>query len=57
MEYCKLLGLFSICFLGEPRSHEGKADTLREEILAGRNFGESAHSPISIQFGGINFGE
>jgi len=31
--------------------------TLREEILAGRNFGESAHSPISMKFGGIYFGE
>ena len=31
--------------------------TLREEILARRNFGESGHSPILMQFGGINFGE
>ena len=27
--------------------------TLREEILARRNFGEPAYSPISMQIGGI----
>ena len=30
--------------------------TLREEILAGRNFGGFAHPPNPMQFGGINFG-
>ena len=30
--------------------------TLREEILAGRNFGGSAHPPNPMQFGGIYFG-
>ena len=29
----------------------------REEILAGRNFGELTHPPNSTQFGGIYFGE
>ena len=30
---------------------------LREEILARRNFGEWAHSPILVQFGGMYFGD
>jgi len=30
--------------------------TLREEILAARNFGGSLNPPNRVQFGGINFG-
>ena len=30
--------------------------TLREEILAGRNFGGCTHPPNPMQFGGIYFG-
>ena len=40
------------------RVHKGtRLSTLREEILAKRNFGEWAHSPILVQVGGIYFGE
>ena len=31
-------------------------NTLREEILAGRNFGGCTHPPNPMQFGGIYFG-
>ena len=31
--------------------------TLREEILAGRNFGGRSDSPNQAQFGGIYFGD
>ena len=40
-----------------PRKRQPQSHTLREEILAGRNFGEGAHSPILVQFGGIYFGD
>ena len=44
------------CFFHE--FWQNKMDnTLREKILAGRNFGEWAHSPILVQFGGIYFGD
>ena len=47
---------------GQPRLNSKllvliKKATLREEILARRNFGEWEHSPILVQFGGIYFGD
>ena len=36
--------------------HLGKTTTSKEEILAGRNFGEIAHPPNPMHFGGIYFG-